>query len=186
MPITGNFRELRDELQRLTIPPDDAGLEWLKTQIELIEALKTRHPHGIALHTAWNSDLTDVNCYMFALGLAPNEIKNWRDVGIQPDTKTGFIGRLLESKILTSCASGAMPQDGLVFYFTAEGRPMHAGRCADGVVISKWGDRCTHIWRHGLWEVPSSYGETVQFFETPSPGDVAKAYITWAKAKWGE
>ena len=160
--------ELRDALNRLTMAPDGMGIEWLETQIKEIETLKVRHPHSIALHTVWDSKLTDVNCYMFALGLATNEIADWRDVGIQPDTKTGFIGLLLKSTILTRCASDEMPQRGLVFYFTDDDRPVHAGRCAAGAVISKWGDGCTHIWRHGLWEVPSSYGVRVRFFEMPS------------------
>jgi hypothetical protein len=69
-----------------------------------------------------------------------------------------------------------------VIYFYNES-PRHAGKFSNYKVISKWGDGVTQIWKHGLWEVPSDYGDTVRVFRPLSEEQAVEAYIEWAKAQ---
>jgi hypothetical protein len=51
----------------------------------------------------------------------------------------------------------------LVVYYDKFGHTQHAGKIVMGTIISKWGMKGA-LWQHGLWEVPNSYGTSVQFF----------------------
>lgn len=64
---------LRDELQRLTEPPQDAQGEWLDVQIREIEALNRRIPHSVRVHTKYSREIYDLNCFMFALGITVDD-----------------------------------------------------------------------------------------------------------------
>jgi len=179
--------ELRVELSRLTnhSPEDVLGLEkvrgWLQQQIQEISELSEKCPHSITLNTFWNPEISETNCYMQALDLLPQDISEWRYLEIQPDAP--FICHLLEKILIERDIDEAVDGD-VIVYFDDTGKPRHAGKSIAGRVISKWGDGCTHIWTHGLWEVPNDYGNLVRFFQPLRRDQVVAAYIEWAKSQW--
>ena len=176
---------LRTELSRIIncSPVDVVGEErvgaWLRLQVQKISTLNEKFPHSILIETPWSNDITGLNCYMHALGLNPEAIKDWRWPGIQPDTP--FVGSIVDNLLVEKSLSEATDGD-IVIYFDKE-RPRHAGRFSDKKIISKWGDGATNIWKHDLWEVPSDYGGTARAFRPLSEEQAAEAHIEWAKAQ---
>ena len=55
---------------------------------------------------------------------------------------------------------------GSVIVYFSDGRPVHAGRYQNDRVTSRWG--IGYLWEHGIWEVPSSYGDQYQLFGLPT------------------
>jgi hypothetical protein len=163
--------KLRAELQRLTQPPEDAGIEWLDVQILEMEKLRGRIPHSVRLHTRFSEAIHDLNCFMFALGIAPEAVSDMRLAQVFPGQR--FVRFLLANGHLREEKAEAS----LVIYFR-DGAPQHAGKLEAREVISKWGAGGTHIWQHDLWDIPSDYGSEAHFFAN-LPGAV-KLYRTWA------
>jgi len=192
--IVPGKRKLRNALSEITNRQPEPGAdvdlqEWMEQQIAEVMALGGDFGHSITIETRWSPDLSLYNCYMTALGLPQQRIKCWRpDRKIQPDTP--FVRDLIEQGGLTAKAvdpkadPDKVSNGDIVVYFNKTGRPRHAGTFRDGLVVSKWGEGVTHIWRHGLWEVPSDYGNRVRIFEPPTQDQAVAAYIEWAKSKW--
>lgn len=168
---TGN-PELRAELQRLTVPPGDAGIEWLDVQILEMEELNKRIPHSVRLHTRLSRAILELNCFMFALDIAPDAVADMCLGHIFPGQR--FVKFLLAREHLRETEAGT-----IAIYFR-DGLPEHAGKRDGGTVISKWGSGGTHIWEHALWDVPAEYGDEVRFF-AGLPG-VVDLYLKWAEA----
>jgi hypothetical protein len=72
-----------------------------------------------------------------------------------------FVLRLIERGILARDDAGD-----IVIYFR-DRLPMHAGLCIGRRIRSKWG--IGNLWEHGLWEVPSSYGDTAERYTILRP-----------------
>jgi hypothetical protein len=177
--------ELRAKLSRLIndVPDDVVGEErvaaWLHLQIQKISELSTKYAHGISVEVPWDKEITGLNCYMHALGLSPDAISEWRwpDINLDTPFVSSLLGTILVEKPLEEATNGD-----IVLYFEKE-TPRHAGKFYNDKVISKWGDGVTHIWKHGLWEVPSDYGDTVHVFRPLSEEQAVEAYIEWARAQ---
>ncbi len=61
------------------------------------------------------------------------------------------------------------PND-LVVYYTGQ-QKVHVGRyVAPNLVESKWG--LGPLFRHGLWDVPKSYGDALKYFKAPEQAEV--------------
>ena len=61
------------------------------------------------------------------------------------------------------------PND-LVVYYKGQ-QKVHVGRyIAPNLVESKWG--LGPLFRHGLWDVPKSYGEALKYFKPPEQAKV--------------
>ena len=171
--------ELRAELSRLTHPAEDAELEWLDFQIREIAALNEWHPHSVALHTPSTDATAKMNCFTYALDIDPDAISDMCLGKVFPGSE--FVSTLMRSAL---CATDGAETGGIVLYLDSANLPRHAGKIGGGGrIISKWGACRTHIWEHGLWEVPIEYGDEARFFECPTPGMAAQCYLTWAKAK---
>jgi len=163
--------KLRTELQRLTVPPDGATLEWLNVQIRAMQELNERIPHSVRLHRRFSEAIYDFNCFMFALDIAPDAVSDMRLGRIFPGQE--FIEFLLANDHLREVKTAPS----IVIYFR-DGIPQHAGKFDDGMVVSKWGAGGTHIWQHDLWHVPSDYGdESRHFASLPEAVDL---YLSWA------
>jgi hypothetical protein len=169
--------KLRHELTRLTQPPDDAGLEWLEVQVREIASLNEKCPHSVRLHQRCPDSRDERNCFMLALGIEPDAVREWCLGSIFVGKQ--FVNFLVEEGILQRLSGDpSLVADGdVVVYFGADG-PNHAGRWFAGEVISKWGAGQTHIWRHPLLEVPGDYGDEVQFFAPLS--NAVSIYCEWA------
>jgi hypothetical protein len=166
----GNTK-LRAELQRLTVPPDGATIEWLNVQIREMHELSKRIPHSVRLQTRFSEAIHDFNCFMFALDIAPEAVSDMRLGRIFPGQR--FIEFLLANNHLREVKTAPS----IVIYFS-DGVPQHAGKFDAGTVVSKWGAGGTHIWQHDLWHIPSDYGDESRIFAS-LPGAV-DLYRTWA------
>ncbi len=168
---------LRAELDEITSSLVGAAAE---RQVGAVAALAGRHPHGIRLLQEVPATLEGparYNCFMFALGLAPPPVAVHVVMHQAPDTYPGadFVRWLVTTSRLTPAAG---PLDGaVVVYFDGEG-PRHAGLLDGDDVVSKWG--LGHLWRHGCWEVPRAYGDTVRLFDAPGPGAGAAWFLEFA------
>jgi hypothetical protein len=76
--MTNGNSELRAELYRLTLPPEDADLGWLDVQVREMEALNERIPHSVRLHRRFSLPIYEVNCFMFALGIEADAVSDMR------------------------------------------------------------------------------------------------------------
>src|SRR5579872_6238752 len=96
--------QLRAELQRLTVPPAGAGIEWLDVQIREMDQLNRRIPHTVRLHTRFSEAIYEYNCFMFALDIAPEAISYMRVGRIFPGQK--FVQSLLANNHLREVKTG--------------------------------------------------------------------------------
>ena len=69
-------------------------------------------------------------------------------------------------------------QDGDYVIYFQENVPTHAGKVQNDSVVSKWGSG--HKWKHGVWEVPSSYGTDVHHFKSLPKHTSVSIFIKWA------
>jgi hypothetical protein len=148
---------LRNALQRIT---DE------RNAVEhpvLIAELARQHPHSV-VWKGGHDQHPPYNCFQFALGLERSEriydllVEDDRN-GRRLDLKFGteFVERLVLKSMIRETSAGHLT------LYLRDARPRHAGRLVrEGVVLSKWG--IGHLWEHGLWEVPSSYGGEARRF----------------------
>jgi hypothetical protein len=86
-----------------------------------------------------------------------------------------FVHPLLDINLLDEIAPVGARDGDLVVYFNGEGRFKHVGlNFGKARVLSKWG--MGHLFEHGLFEVPESYGTNVRFFRE-LPYDAAYRYF---------
>jgi hypothetical protein len=87
-----------------------------------------------------------------------------------------FIAWLAESARLKLVAYPT--RDDVILYSTVNG-PRHAGRWDVNSVVSKWG--LGHLWRHGVFEVRSSYGDIIQTYAHVDPKPVAHWFAEYVR-----
>ena len=98
-----------------------------------------------------------------------------------------FAGRsfahwLIDRRLINEVAAVDANEGDLVFYFNEERQFQHAGVIAGNHrVISKWGTG--HLFEHGLFEVPESYGTIVRFFQHLASDEAYDHFVTFAKEK---
>lgn len=86
-----------------------------------------------------------------------------------------FVHWLLDRGLLDETAQSDAQEGDLVLYFNDEKRFKHAGINLGGDrVLSKWG--IGHLFTHGLFEVPETYGTKVRFFRS-LPHEAAFKYF---------
>ena len=168
-------RELRSELQRIT---ETSGFN----QEGDITTLGTTHPHSISLVAASTEHPHGYNCFMYALGLAvlPDRLAALASEHEEAFPSARFVARLVEKGLQEIAAADAEEGD-LALYFDEAGNPRHSGVLQGGFVVSKWG--AGHIWKHLLFEVPSSYGVTVRFYRRINRDDVLRLFEEFAVAQ---
>lgn len=93
---------------------------------------------------------------------------------------SAFAHWLIERGLLAEVNQADVHEGDLVFYFGDDGRFQHAGMCVtDGRVVSKWG--IGHLYEHGLFEVPESYGTKVRFFRKLSYEEAFENFTRFAE-----
>jgi len=178
-------RKLRNALKRITTSKSDpVPDEWLNGQIEEIDRLNRKLHSKITLYEKATDKSCNYNCFMFALKISSSGIECWRNPGIQPDSS--FVRHLLKSMDQLNLVPPDKGIDGdIAIYFDGRRSPKHAGILKNGRIVSKWGDAKTHVWEHGPWEVPISYGNVIKFYRNIPQGNTATtAFIQYAKAIW--
>jgi len=81
---------------------------------------------------------------------------------------------------LTEIPAGTAQPEDFVIYFDESGFK-HIGLLGDeGRVVSKWGTGL--LLEHGLWEVPSAYGDHIRYFDGLDRGQAFEAFICYAES----
>jgi hypothetical protein len=180
--------ELRKEFDRLATPPGnldgassaDTWSAWLTGQIRNVAELSNSHPHTVRLHTECSAPkYEERNCFMFALDIEADAIRD--KVLLSIFCGSEFVSVFVEKCRLRERTAPSDAVNGDIVIYCHDGNPKHAGKWADNRVISKWGSGPTHIWDHGVYEVPESYGDEVRVFRPVR--DATRFYVAWAKAK---
>jgi len=70
--------------------------------------------------------------------------------------------------------------DGDVVVYFSNAVPKHAAKMNGSRVVSKWG--LGHLWEHGLFEVPSIFGDDVRFFKRLARRAAVSAFVEFAKS----
>lgn len=92
-----------------------------------------------------------------------------------------FANWLVDLRLLTEIDAADAQKGDLVFYFS-HGQFKHAGIIFnDNRVISKWGTG--HLFEHGLFEIPDSYGTEARFFKSLSYEAAIEAFGDFAREK---
>jgi len=160
--MTRGCHELRTELSRLTYPADDAGMDWLDFQIREIAALNERCAHSIVVDSPSSDATAEMNCFTRAFDIEPGAINDMCLGDVFPGSN--FVSALMRGALSAKEEADTTTGD-IVIYLDGDSAPRHAGKISGGgKIISKWGAGRTHVWKHGLWEVPVEYGNDVQFF----------------------
>ena len=130
-----------------------------------LEELRNEYKHSIAM-LPFDWPLQECNCVMYALDLLLNPATSFLG---HFHANTGFLGWLIDQGHL-SLVEG-VPQEGSIAAYFSGQKAEHVGivKTTDRVV-SKWG--IGHVYEHGSWEVPSSYGSSLQYFTPITSDDV--------------
>lgn len=146
---------LRDRLAEITVNPR------VQEHAALIEALRVGTSHSIAVQQS-PYPLARYTCGVHAFHLvgkpAYERVATSGDSGTFAGTE--FIEYLFKQKLMTPRPSEAAVLGDLVFY--EGGQYPHVGLVTGpNRVLSKWGTGC--LCQHAVWEVPTTYGNEVQY-----------------------
>jgi hypothetical protein len=177
--------ELRTKLQQIT---DTYVGERIGEQPRLIAELSALHPHSITLLERKEAgpkhrNSLQFNCHEYAFGLRGSQ-KVARVSFVYQDIFPGedFVTWLINNVLTQKLEDKLRPGD--VVVYTSDTEVAHSGIWANGRVRSKWGSG--HLWEHGLYELPLSYGSKYCFFEALS-GDVSEdMFLKYTKIKGHE
>ncbi len=146
------FRDKLDEITKHGYP---------KKHIDRIASLKKLYPHKISLHgNPYFFEKDD--CFLYAFrDLLPDDLLDAFNklISDKPELFESICHDLILKELVTLHAE-QMDSDRIVVYFLAN-TLKHFGRIEGDTVLSKWGNG--YAWKHGLLEVPLSYGDTVRF-----------------------
>jgi hypothetical protein len=163
-------------------------------QAAALEDLRSSHSHSIRPGTLadfcelGDGGTPEYDCFTFALDLidcqeritareyAPRKIGPIQRPGIADALPGPNFLQFLQLPKQTSL-QGCHDYD-LVVYYDKFGNAQHAGKIVGGMIVSKWGMKGA-LWQHGLWEVPSSYGTSVQFYSHRSREYIREQWLKY-------
>jgi hypothetical protein len=140
----------------------------------LIERVRHAHPHTVA----YRELLDEGTCATYALGLF-REKAYWAVA-----SKFGrriFAGRqFMEWLIQRHLKKIHRPVLGCLAVYFLGGVWQHVGIISGtGRVTSQWGT--FPVYEHGFFEVPARYGDEVQYFNVPAPGEALRLFLEFSK-----
>jgi len=149
------FRQKLEEATDRTHPREHA---------KHVDGLKDIYPHNISClsNPLINDKLipiiinSTVDCFLFVFKniFSPEMLKVFNEMDFEK------IEIRLISEGLLELHNAWSDNDRIVVYFN-KNVPVHFGKIDNETIISKWGKG--NVWRHELWQVPLSYGDTVKF-----------------------
>jgi hypothetical protein len=151
-------------------------VENVSRHSELLAVLTRDYPNTIVVLDSINP-ISRYTCLMHVLDFVEKpEYEAITRYGFQRVFAGGdFAHWLIERGLLVEVAVSHAREGDIVIYFADDGRFKHAGvYISDGSVTSKWG--VGQLYKHGLSEVPESYGTRVGYF-TKLPYDKAFEYF---------
>jgi hypothetical protein len=180
-------RPLRVALEQLLCDTADTDIS---PQVDLVRRLRNKHPHTIEIvQLVRNEDPSSWNygCFEFALGLNNLPVGD-RLRSIKYEEHRGrilrnFVDWICEKELIRKCAIDQAIDGDMVLYSDRRLGLRHAGLVRENNVVSKWG--LGHLWRHRLWEIPTSYGDSAQTYTASEPSQVIAALKEFAKVKGG-
>ncbi|TET47491.1 hypothetical protein E3J62_01285 [candidate division TA06 bacterium] len=153
-----------NKLRQLRVRLGEITRDTLPTkQPDLIAGLKTSYSHSIDLVGNPNFVNTRDDCFIhtFGDGIGTSVLNRMRELGARDEFEgEDLYTPLIDRGFLPSLHDQRETEDQVVVYFDKE-VTKHLGKMCGDRIESKWGQG--HIWRHGLWEVPLSYGNTVKY-----------------------
>lgn len=175
-----NNQQLREALDHVL---DTYACDEVGDQIQQINNLAQRYPHSISLvHEAIPNkpETFSFNCYQHSFDLVNVEPVD-RIMRTRPSVFPGreYVAFLIDNFLCEVRVQHA--EDGDHVIYSTDLRIEHAGRISAGAIESKWG--LMHLLRHGLYEVPSRYGNRVRFFTRLSQRDAVQAFLDFAAIK---
>jgi hypothetical protein len=138
---------------------------------KLVESLRQSYPHCIELVSKPWIINTREDCFLFAFkdGFPADLLHAFEHlIDCQPHLYEQVSNKLISEGLL-KLHDGKREGDKAVVYFDGN-KPKHFGIIDQDKVISKWGK--VHVWRHPLYEIPLSYGETVKYSDGQIDEDV--------------
>jgi hypothetical protein len=133
---------------------------------------------------------TEYNCFAYALDLADSE--RYRMIAkrfgwLYADTK--FVMYLVSERHLRRIDLHESVDGDIVVYFDQASLAIHAGKTCGVRIVSKWGSGL--LWEHPLWEVPESYGKTMQLYKQTGTAAAESAFLRYVASegidlnRWG-
>lgn len=164
--MLGNL-ELRSLLDTI-VSDENSENWWLPGLFE--KNTRDRLPENLAIVQSPPQEDRNYNCFNFAFDLQNHTpllgMDGW-EYSRKLDT---VVDRLIDNKILL--ASDVPIPEALVIYRSDDGHISHAGRMTpEGKVISKWS--WGPLLDHGVYDVPTSYGDTVEYYTGVKSGKEA-------------
>ena len=190
LPNSSNNQELRKAVSRITkrygpLPErehltDRERLSKVHLQVPEIERLRRSYRHSISLVRQVVPD--DVEtwkycCYEYTFDLIDphrQDIRDW--IGKRVSVDSTFARYLVQNHLLEQDSS--KPGCVIVYYSGVE-QIEHVGKVIEeGLVESKWGCQ-GHLWKHGRYEVPESYGGNVRYFSSIAAEESSRAFAAY-------
>lgn len=162
----------KTEREKLTeIIEADEGTNWWQPK-EFEERIRSQLPTDLEIISAPPSPSGNYNCFVYALGLENDS----EFLGGQNPIQKEFIRYLLENGTLQLIESPRLGD--LVFYEDDSRTITHGGIVQkDGLILSKW--MWGALFAHKVWDVPSSFGDTVFYCKAISPQIAKEAYLAY-------
>jgi hypothetical protein len=157
--LSTNDHVLRKHLAEITKPADAAEL---KAQVQQMANLTLTRPHAVTLHEENIPGSPRFNCYQYSLGIADVRV---RDGILDVFPGRDFVQFLVENHLKEVGSEDAETGDHIIY---SSSQIEHAGRVKTGAIESKWGTG--HVWRHGVYEVPESYGDMLRPYNRMKAG----------------
>jgi hypothetical protein len=168
-------RRLRQRLEEMTHVDD------VSRHPVLLAALTRERPNTVALLDSAHP-IRRYTCLMHVFDFAEKpEYAAIATHGLGRIYAAGaFAHWLLDRGLLVEVTHTDVREGDLVFYFSDDGRFKHAGLCqTKGRVMSKWG--IGHLYEHGVFEVPDSYGDKVRLFRNLSYEEAFGHFMRFAE-----
>lgn len=149
----------------------EEGKRWWQSD-EFETHIRAQLPTELRIVSVPPSPAANFNCFVYALGL------EWDPefLGGQNPIQKEFIRYLLNQNALEVVERPSA--GGLVFYETYDRTITHGGIIqADGSVLSKW--MWGALFAHKLWDVPSSFGDSVFYCRPISPEKAKEKYVEY-------
>jgi len=168
-------RALRERLEGMTRVDD------VSQHPALLAALTRECPNTITLLDSIHP-IGRYTCLMYVFDFVekPEYVAIAGYVGGRIFAAGAFAHWLLDHGLLVEVTAPNAREGDIVIYFGEGGRFKHAGlSLATGRVISKWG--IGHLYQHGFFEVPESYGTTIRLFKRLSYDDAFQYFEQFAE-----
>ena len=152
-------------------------------QIELIADLFQLYPHSIRIIrevVPGEPETCRFTCYQYAFDVVGSKrITKIARTYTKVYPNSEFVQYLIDHYL--SEVSRSAIQDGDVIVYAQDTQIKHAGKIISTRVLSKWG--LAHLWSHGTFEVPASYGSHIRYFQRIPRQTCIEAFSVYAKKR---